>query len=214
VLEIKEKKLQIEPLGQIQASAVQNRWDINQARIDVENKKFLYHARRNELLPLLDLTGGLSYTGIGDAQGTSYDSARSGNHPVWYTGFLFQMPLGNRRVRGAYLKAKQEYEIAELRVQKQEKEILVETTRVYRRVETSFKTIQASIKAENLQDRKLKLEEKKFKQGRSSIKTVIDFQDDLQNAQLRTLRSMIDYRLAVTRLDFTGGTLLEKTGVR
>lgn len=210
---VPDKEVSIGLIEDIQSIALVKRWDINQARIAIENKKYSYNARKNERLPRFDVTGGVAYTGVGEKEGAAYDSAKSGNHPVWYSGLSLQMPIGNRDASGQYVSARHDYENARLSVRKLEQEILKETKADFRRVKTSFKNIHASAKVEKLQKRKLVLEEEKFRQGRSSINMVIDFQNDLQYARLQALQSMIDYKLALITLDFTKGTLFETWGI-
>lgn len=204
-----EEEISIGSIADIQKTALMKRWDINQMRLDIENKKYSYNARKNERLPQFDVTGGIAYTGVGEKEGAAYDSAKSGNHPVWYSGINLRMPIGNRDASGQYASARHTYENAALVLKKSERDILKEIRVVYRSVKTGFKNIHASAKAEKLQKRKLMLEEEKFRQGRSSINMVIDFQNDLQYAQLQALQSMIDYKLALITLDFTKGTLFE-----
>ncbi|MFH1379057.1 MAG: TolC family protein [bacterium] len=212
--EVPSDDVTLPPIEVIQNDAFQMRWDINQARLDLENKKYMYTARANGKLPTLDVNGGLSYTGIGDSTSSSYDSTKSGNHPVWFSGLLFQLPLGNRGFKGLYNLAQTEYEIAQLTLKNIEKNILVESSQAHRKVLTSIKRVRAVQKAEKLQEQKLNLEEKKFKQGRSSVKIVIDFQDDLQAARLSSLQSLIEYTMSRVELDFIKGSLLKSAGIQ
>ncbi|MBD3271900.1 MAG: hypothetical protein GF384_05130 [Elusimicrobia bacterium] len=206
---IPDETYEREPLDDIRQIAFAKRWDINRAQYELENAAYRMRARRNEHLPALDFIGNLSYTGLGGGRKDSYNSIKSGDYPIWSTGLVFSLPIGNRRLSGRYQIAQEEYEIARLQREEVEKNILLETAALYRHLETSITSVQAALKAERLHEKKLKLEEEKFRQGRSSVKMVIDFQDDLENAQLISLQNMIDFTITQVRLEYATGTLLE-----
>ena len=92
--------------------------------------------------------------------------------------------------------------------------VFKETAGIHRRIQTDVKAVKASVRAEELHEKKLLLEEKKLSQGRSNIKTVLDFQDDLQESQLQTARRLIDFTLAQVQLEYIQGTLLKYMDIK
>ena len=76
---------------------------------------------------------------------------------------------------------------------------------ITRRINTQALYVKATEKSLDLQQKKLELEKKKFEQGRSSIRWVLTFQDDLNRAEIGYHQALTDYYKSKTDLDFIVG---------
>jgi outer membrane protein TolC len=59
----------------------------------------------------------------------------------------------------------------------------------------------------------LEIERQKLKAGRTSLKTVLDKQDEYISYQRRVLSGVVNYKLAEASLDIAAGKILSKYGV-
>jgi len=81
----------------------------------------------------------------------------------------------------------------------------MECKSITRKVNTRALYVKAAGDSLKLQRKKLKLEEIKFDQGRSAIQWVLDFQDDLTEAEAGFYRARIDYYKAKADLQLITG---------
>ena len=64
-------------------------------------------------------------------------------------------------------------------------------------------------KAIEFQKNKLKEEEKKYKIGKSSTHTILQYQDDLENAETRYLSIKLNYYMSILALEYEKGAFLK-----
>ena len=83
-----------------------------------------------------------------------------------------------------------------------------------REVETHIKRVEAYRLARELAERRLAAEERKMDVGLTTNYFVLTYQEELANARSIEIKSMLDYILALARLDRAMGTSLESWNVR
>ena len=76
---------------------------------------------------------------------------------------------------------------------------------------TSASIVQTAA-VESLQKQKLEEEEKQFKRGRSTSKTIIDYQEDVIEAENSRIVAALDYHKAIERFYRVQNKLLEFSG--
>ncbi|MCK4943323.1 MAG: TolC family protein, partial [Candidatus Aminicenantes bacterium] len=70
-------------------------------------------------------------------------------------------------------------------------------------IESNLKLVEANKIALQLEEQKLRAEEKKLSVGLSTNFQVLNFQRDYANAQTNALKSTIDYNLSIAKLNRT-----------
>lgn len=194
--------------------ALVSRWDLRQARIELQNQEQRARLTGNQALPALDLKGSAGLTGLGASYADQFDRLTSGDFYSWEVGMVFTMPLGNRAARQAHLKQKLEYEKAGARIQKMEQDIVIELKEAARRVETDQKRIGTTGKSRQLAEKKLETEMERLRLGLSTSQDVLEFQKDLAEAQNRELKAITDYNKSLSNFGRVQGTLLRDRGIR
>jgi outer membrane protein TolC len=76
---------------------------------------------------------------------------------------------------------------------------------IARRLNTQARYVEAAKKSFEMQQKKLKLEERKFNQGRSSIQWILTYQDDLSNAEIQYYEALMGYYKAQADLKLITG---------
>ena len=74
-----------------------------------------------------------------------------------------------------------------------------------RRINTQARYVEAAKKSYEMQKEKLRLEERKFNQGRSSIQWILTYQDDLSNAEIQYYEALVGYYKAQADLRLITG---------
>lgn len=230
--EYEKKDLKIDELINI---ALSNRAELKQAELDLANKELGISYAKNQLLPSIDLVGTFYSTGvsgdipiydstdpfnrkiIGKIKGSTVDSldeAFKNRYKNYAVGLTISYPLFNSAEKANYARAQLETEQASLQLKSLQQQVTVEVRTAMREVETAEKRVEAAKVARELAEKKLQAEEKKLAVGLSTNYQVLQFQRDLATAQTSELRAIIDYKLALSKLDRALGKTLESHGIK
>jgi len=207
--------------------AMDNRSDLQAARIDMKNRQFNLLYARNQLYPDLSLDasywspgvsgdqilyeGGNALTGsiIGVIPGGGSDALKDSfnfKYKNWSLALNLSFPLSNLLSRAAFAQAKLNLEQTSLRIRDQEQQIFLEVKTAVRAVQTNFQRVEAYRAARDLAQRKLEAEEEKFRVGLSTNYFILQYQRDLANALIMELRAIVDYNISMANLYRVQGT--------
>ncbi len=193
--------------------ALENRPEVYEQGLDIENARIKVRQQRNQLLPTLDFEAGIRYQGLDSNKGNAIDRALSQDFQSEFFGIMFEVPLGNREARSNYSKAILEERQTVFNTRKVRQEIVVEVRKAVRQIKTNAERIKASKKAKELSRERLVAEEKKFKVGRSTSLEVIRAQEDLAVSEGRATNALVDYQISLGDLDAVLGTILDKYSI-
>ena len=193
--------------------ALENRPEVFEQGLDIENARIKVMQQKNQLLPKLDFEAGIRYQGLAGNKGNAIDRALSEDFQSEFYGIMFEIPLGNREARSNYSKAKLEERQTIFNTRKIRQEIVVEVRKAVRQIKTNAERIKASKKAKELSQERLVAEEKKFKVGRSTSLEVIRAQADLAVSEGRATNALVDYQISLGDLNAVLGTILENNSI-
>lgn len=217
------------------ATALARRPDLEASRINLGTERFNVSYSRNQLLPDLSFSASYWSPGIsGDRILYQGDNPLSGivigvvpggfsdafkdafglRYDNWSLSVSLSVPLNNILSRASYAQAKIALEQAELNLQSQEQQILVEIRNAVRSLDTDFQRVQAYRVARELAEQKLAAEEEKLRVGLSTNFLVLTYQRELANARTAELKAVIDYNLSLANIDRVLGVSLETRNVR
>ncbi len=195
--------------------AIENRSEMLQARLELEQDELRMRMARNALLPSLGFTGSVGLLGIGAQDGgESIRSMFDGDYPAgWSIGLDFSMPIGNRTAEGEYQSAV----IGRLQTLTKRRELDLSIAQdVYDAVdqlELTWARLLAYRRAEEDAQRNLEAARLLFKSGSSTSMEVALAIQDVGDARLSVLESEISYQIAMINLATATGTALGRHGV-
>jgi outer membrane protein TolC len=193
--------------------ALSNRIEVRmlneQARIQRINVQVL----RSKLLPQLSLIGSYSYYGNALAADLADAMYRDDPKHSWTAGLQLSMPLFPLGEIDELKKQLLELEKTANTLEKTREQIRLQIVSKVNEIQTLRIRLDAVADTVGCQREKLLKESEKFKVGRSSTRTVIMYQDDLQNAETLELQLKLQYYVAVASLDFLKGRLLASCGI-
>jgi len=213
---------------------LKHRPDLNQAKMDLKNRKIRFRYSRNQLLPRVDLIGSLGLSGLaGTAQAQqdfqdpsktvlspfsgnyndSLNELKSGSNYSYSLGLQVTYPLGNRNAKSEMVLAELEKRKALFGLKDLENRVIQEVREAYRQIRTNRKRIAATEAARKLAGERLKSETRRFDLGMSTSHDVLEYQEKFALAQRRELRARIDYQSARVHLEQVKGTLLDDKGI-
>jgi outer membrane protein len=192
-------------------SALSNRPDLVEARLNVEKNGVMVKFRLNQLFPSLDLVGG--YGGLGSSissGGAALDQAIGFSNPEYSYGVVASYPLGNISARANYRSSKAAKKIAELQLQKAEQDVLFQVADFVNRVESRYSQVTSTHQARTYAEAALEAETKKFQNGFTTSFVVLQYQEILTAARTAEIRAEDDYNKILVQLAFAEGTILER----
>jgi outer membrane protein TolC len=209
--------------------------DLRANRKNIENSEFMMSVAKNKMLPGLDLSfsywsPGISgdrilylddnpFLGIviGKEDGSAGDAigdAFKFQNKNWNLALTLTLPLSNVTTRAGYVKSRTELEKNQLELEDSEKFAMLDVNDAVREVETQIKRVEAYRLARELAQKRLEAEERKLDVGLTTNYFVLTYQEELATARSTEIKSMLDYILALARLDRATGTSLESWNVR
>ena len=164
---------------------------------------------------LWDLEASLSakFTGMDESLGRAVDRFDNSDYSAWLN---LSIPIG----LGAVDPRKQQQVIAAIHLRQARVELAnvrqrinIQVSNAVREVELSQRQVELARSARELAERKTELEKEKLRLGLSSNFQLVSFEEDLVSAQNSELDALIAYRAAVSSLDRTLGTTLERWNI-
>jgi outer membrane protein len=203
-------EVEIETFSDCMTVALENRWDYLRAIQELEVGKINLDLKENSRWPEIDLVASYARNGLSDKWNSAADEIFSEDNPQYYAGLQFSYFLENNLAESETLQAELEEARALLSTKKIEREIYTQVDQQLRTSRVSLALALREDEIRELQQAKLTEEEQRFKYGRSSSKTVIDYQNDLLLSQLTATRALTVYYKSLIDLQVAQGVLLRR----
>jgi len=223
------------PVDQLMTAALDNRPDVEQARIQLGNRDINLKAIRNARRPRLDLAFDFTNNGLAgqvndafvprpgqDATvsefflgglGTSLGQIFRRNFPDYQVSLNLVVPLRNRQAQADLTATMLEGRQAEIRLRQTSNSIRTEVQNAVIGIQQARARYVSAVKGRVLQERTLEAEQKKFDLGASTIFLVVQAQRDLTLARSQEIAAMNNYQLAEVEFDRAMGRTLEENGI-
>jgi len=165
-------------------TAFGNRRDYKIKKRDVKIRDLTLKMKDNEKWPEVDLVGSMIMNGLEGDFEKAFGKTTVVDNVYYYAGVEVTLPVENSQARSEAKKAGFEKEKAIVSLKETERTIITQVGVSFRDVMTYNESSENMEQAVKLQRGKLDEEEKRFKFGRSSTKRLIDYQQDLLNAEM------------------------------
>ena len=172
----------------------------------------------NHLLPELDLTGLYASNGVGGTQFNSLGNRITSSsvnqmfgfgYPTYGAQLSLTLPLKNRGAQaelGNALVSRRSDLYSERQVREQ---VQLDVNNAVHQLEQAKLSIAAGKEALDLAKKNTAAEQRKYELGSETIFFVLEAQTEQATAELSLLQALVGYQLAVARLDYATGELLE-----
>jgi outer membrane protein TolC len=202
--------------------------EIENARLDVS-----YH--RNQLLPQLDLNANLwfdgqsgdrlifkddnPYTGevIDKIEGSRFDSIKDVfgfKYRNWYVALNLTVPLDMFFSKAGLAKAKLEEEKKLKEIEKTKQEIYYAVLEAYKELQNREKEVASASRYRELTGKRLEAEEQRYNLGLGVIEWLFQYQRDVATARVNEIRAIVDYKIAVAKLESVLSTNLKNKNIK
>ncbi len=227
----------VEPIQDLVGRALENRPELQQSRLNIDNARINLTGLKNALLPSIDAFVDLRNNSLAGQINTqtgppgspllprnpdqffvgSYTSALGQifrrNFPDYAFGAQLNIPLRNRAAQADFANAQLTVRQNELQFQRQSNGIRVEVQNSLIALQQARARHRAAEKSRQLAEQTLDAEQKKYQLGASSIFFVIQAQRDVANAQFAEVQALTAYARARVQLEVATGTVLERNNI-
>ncbi|MBN1938407.1 MAG: TolC family protein, partial [Candidatus Aminicenantes bacterium] len=207
--------------------ALDNRPEMETARRRAENSRTDVDYYRNQSLPRLDLSlqfwalgvSGVKYvyqdnnplTGIVidkivGGRGESFSDILKGKYKNWSVNLTLEVPLWGMLSRSGLARSKAAEEQARLQMEKQKRDIEFEVQDIVRELAAKARIIASSTRYRELAEKQVASETQRYQQGLVGSEWLFKYRQDLANARSAEIQAVVDYRIALARLDRIRGT--------
>ncbi len=194
--------------------ATANRLELLETELKLTEDALRIDYLQNQTLPLFTVDysyGALSRSA--SSMSSAFGNALDGDFNDWYVGFKFEMPMTNE-ARKARLSRAIEQRLQRLSTkQLQEMTIEREINDSLDVVEQHWQRIVAARQQVGIAGMNYDAELKQFKEGLRTMTEVLEMLTRLGDAQIREIRAITDYQVALIDLSFATGTLLGYSNV-
>ncbi len=225
----------VQPIQDLVTKALDNRPDLAQSRIQIDNAQIALAGTRNALLPTLNATGDFRSNALVGAQNTllgpggtsptiadpffvgGYGSILAQlfgrSFPTYSVGLSLNIPLRNRAAQANLATASLNLRQNQLLVQRQMNQIRVDVKNAMIALDQARAQYQAAVKGRVLQEQTLDADQKKLALGATTVYQVIQDQRDLTTAAAAEVTAQATYAGARVQLDVSTGSTLANNNV-
>ena len=190
-------------------TALDERPDLTEARIELRRREINVAVADNETLPQLDLNGSVSWTGLSDQYDESFVESFGGEGAeTWNVGFSLEVPLGNRAARSRLARSRLERDQSLMSYRDLQLSAVECVRKAYRDVLISEKTILSQKKTLELRREELRNEQIKLDNKVSTNFQVLEVESDLASEESRFIRALVSYRISLANLANSMGSSL------
>jgi outer membrane protein len=224
-------KEDIKPSAELIAHAIENRPELEQARINLESNKMNLIGTKNALLPSLQAFVDLTSNGLTGSPNALANGASSAdpfvvggypnlvgqlfrrNFPSYSAGFSLNIPFRNRAAQADYVTDQLGVRQGELQLQKALSQVRVDVKNAIIGLQQARARYETAVATRVLSQQTLEAEENRFKFGESTIPVVVQAQRDLATNQEAEVQAMANYTHAKVAFDQAVGQTLESNGI-
>ncbi len=193
--------------------ALRTRPDYKASLMQIESDTINEQFNRNQMLPTVDVVGQYEFQAVNTDFSDAFDSIENGDSPTWLAGLTAEYPIGNHTARGNYESTRLQTQQSKVISDNLRLSIIVDVRQAIRAIESSLKSIEASQKTVYFARRSLEAENKKLEVGISTSHDVLQFVEQLVDAERREVIARVNYRQSLVNLAASTGILLEKNNV-
>jgi outer membrane protein TolC len=219
-----------EDVQQMIAAALANRTELQESKLDLENRELSRKTARNAMLPSLDLYGAYVGTGAAGTMNAKYYSpstttdlpssyggalqnALNDTAPEYRVGLSLSIPLRNRIAKADQYRTELEYRQSQVYFEELKKNIRIEVRNARYALEQAASRVEAARKARDLSQKTLDIMQQEQKLGAGSSQQTLAAEHDLALAASALVTAETAYEKARIEVRRATGSILEEYGI-
>jgi len=212
--------------------ALENRPEIRQAMLNLKNRGIDVQFKHNQKLPILDVTASYTQNGTGGEKrrdftlgsqplanpipgglSNAFGQLFSYQYSGYALGFNLVIPIKNKAAEADYVRAENEQRLAQTQLDGTLQQIALDVRNSLTQVETSRSRIDTTKLARELAQMTADAEQEKFELGTSTVRFVLQDQQNLATAQSAELQAIVNFTNSLIDLDRAMGLTLKRNNI-
>jgi outer membrane protein len=222
------KAEEVRPVQDLVTEALQNRVEIERAKLNIDSQKTMIQGNKNGLLPQLQAFAEFTNHGLAGPANPLYNNCCGApnaffiggtgnvyaqifrrNFPDYSAGFSLNIPFRNRAQQADYVTDQLQLRQNELQMQRAVNQVRVDVKTAIIGLQQARARYETAVDTRKLSEQSLEAEQKRFQAGVGSVAQVIQAQKDLANTQDAEVQSMANYTHAQIFFDAAMGRTLD-----
>jgi len=180
----------------------------------LEKERIRVALAKNQRLPQVDLEASYGLNGLGDSVADSWQTVTDSGYKSWSVGIEMRIPLGGgKSARSESKAAKLRKRQALLSLKSLEVRLSNEVDTVIHSIENSRELIRSARVRAEFSQRLLDADLEHFKEGKSDSRRIFEIEEDLFEARLLELGSLIEHQKTLLMLELLEGSFLRNRGI-
>src|SRR5262245_8102125 len=213
--------------------ALENRPEMRQAHLDLENKNIDVTYTANQKLPILDVTAAYNQNGTGGTQTVrgqvlgsnqvlrvipggitdAFGQLFGYGYTGYSLGFSLTIPLNNKAAEADHDRALTEQRLSQSRQDVTAQQIALEVRNALTQVEMNRARIETAKTTRELAAQKMDAEQTKFNLGTSTLRFVLEEQRNVAQAETNEVQSIVNFTKSLVDLDKAMGMTLSRNHI-
>ena len=199
-------------------TALENRSELGQQQLRVDNAGVAADVAKNNLLPQLNLVGSVGFAGLGEDYPDAVDEQWDFNAIDYTIGLQLEIPIGNRAARAIWKRAQLQRLQAIDQYRALVDEVALNVRTALRQVQTTYDEIYGSRRARLASADALAAIEERERADAAGlspefVNRKLDLQAELAQNESREAEAMSNYMIAIADLERAKGTLLRYNNI-
>ncbi len=203
----------VPPLPEALREAARYRPEIEQADINLRNQEYTIEARRNSLLPQLQVLASYTFAGLGGALRPTFGNIFADDYPNLSYGVSLQIPIRNRTAQADAARALLEQRQLQMKLQDAKNQAVWDVSKAVSAVEQAKAQLDAALNLATISRQVLDMQQQKFTLASATVEDVIVAQSNLASAQGNVVTARAAYAKALIQYEQATGTLLERNNI-
>jgi outer membrane protein TolC len=222
----------LEPVDALRV-ALENRPERRQAILQLRNAEIEVEYAKNQLLPIFDVTGSYSHSGVGGTQiirngldpfqpvtaiirggaGGAFSDLLNNHSRGYALGFNLQIPISNASRQAEYSRVTVEKKTNEDNIRALDQQIALEVRNAITSVEMSKARFEAAAISRELAKEQMEAEQRRFELGASTVRFVLEEQRNFEQMETNENAALINYRKSLVDYDRALGVTLKRNNI-
>jgi len=200
--------------NQIHEEALRANTEILRSSTEIQKEFIRVRRARNQVLPEVNLVGGVTGLGSDADYGNSSANAFGGQGIEANIGFSASLPIGNVKERAALAAAKFQEQQTRLANENLRTRISSTVDAAVSRILIASQRVESAIEARKLAATALNAANRMLVEGKTTSFDVLRFQNNLSAMRAQENAAIAEHQRALVALWLSQGTILERTGIR
>jgi outer membrane protein TolC len=194
-------------------TALQQRPDMQQAKLKAEAQHMQIKLDFNQLLPEIDLIGQYGRNATELTLDSNLQTVRQGTYPFYSYGVQMTIPLGNSAARYKYKSDKIALEQLLLQIKQVEINIIPAVDNDVTKIRSDLLKVDSTRRARMYAEEALEAEQTRLQHGKSTSFFVLQDQQTLTARRSDEIQALANYNIDLDQLAFDEGTILERNHI-